>query len=158
MTTPRIRMVPLDRFLISELVENERDPLISEMASGPEFEARVMLAASYGNAYAVFSDGVPIAAGGLQLQWPGRAEAWGLFSRHIRRRHFVPLIQHVNAYLDRRQRDPSFRRIEMYVRVQPEWNAVTFAHALGFLIEGEMPRWDPAGRTYLICSRIREVC
>lgn len=144
----RTRLVWLDEDLLAEAVELERDPLIAEMASGPQFAARVLS----GAAYAVLEGLELVAAGGLVLYWAGRAEAWALVSRRATRRQIVEAIAHGRRVLDKRQRDPSYRRIEMHVR--DAHYARTFGHALGFRLAGAETAWDPAGRDYLLFERI----
>ena len=144
----RTRLVWLDADLLAEAVELERDPLIAEMASGPDFARRVLASP----AYAVVEGLELVAAGGLILYWAGRAEAWALVSRKATRRQIVEAIDHGRGVLDKRQRDPVYRRVEMHVRDEPY--ARSFGHALGFRLAGAETAWDPAGRDYLLFERI----
>lgn len=149
-----MRIVPLDRLLLSELVAHERDPLVAEMASGPLYADMAMLSASLGNAFAMIDGAHVVAGAGLTLRWQGRVEAWALVTTFARPRHLAALVREGRSLMARRQRDPAYRRIEAFVRDGAQWCAKDFARALGFTVEGWLRAWDPAGRDYLICARI----
>lgn len=149
-------IVPMDRIALSVLVANERDPLTAELASGTGFVERAMVAASRGHAHVLLADGFPVIGMGLLHHWAGLAEAWALISKEARPRHIVEAVRAANHFLDLRQRDPAFGRIEMFCRADRAW-VKNFAAALGFEREGLLRRRDPAGRNHLIFGRVREV-
>lgn len=148
------RIVPMDRHLLGRLVESERDPLTAEMSSGTHYADRVMVAASHGLAFAMLDGGEVPVGGGLMMLWPGRAEGWWLVSREARPRHLALAARASARLLDRRQRDPAFRRIECFVRSGERWST-RFAEAMGFRQEGFHRAWDPAGRDYRCFARVR---
>lgn len=145
------RIVPLDAFLLDRLVQAERDPLTAELCAHPAWASRVL--AIPGLAYAVLDGPDLVAGGGLVPMWPGRAEAWALVSRFARKRQLVKAVQLAAQTVAARQRDPSFRRIEMFVRCDPSW-CRSFIAGLGFVREGLLKAWDPAGRDVWMCARI----
>lgn len=145
------RLVPMDRFLLDQLIAVERDPMTAEMCSGDGFAQRAL--AVSGLSYAMLDGAELIGGGGLVPMWPGRAEAWQLTSRHARPRQLVRGVAMAAHVLDARQRDPSFRRIEAYVRCDQVW-ALSFIAGLGFAREGRLAAWDPGGRDVWICSRV----
>lgn len=147
-----MRIVPLDRHLLSRLVESERDPLSAEMACGPLFADRAMLDASFGLAFALIDGAEVPVGGGLRTHWHGRAEGWWMISHTARRRHLVAAARFSRAFMDRRQRDPAFRRIE--VNVRSGWPD-GFALSMGFHVEGTHRAWDPLGRDYRSFARVR---
>jgi hypothetical protein len=148
-----MRLIPLDHLLLKQLLLLERDPLTAEMASGGAFALRAV--AFNGLSFALVEGGELIAGGGLVQIWPGRAEAWQLTSRHARPRQLAAAAAAARDTMDKRQRDPAFRRIEAYVRACEPW-AVSFIRALGFVREGVLKAWDPAGRDVWLCARVRE--
>lgn len=151
-----MRIVPLDSHLLSRLVEEERDPLTAEIASRAYFRDRAMWASSHGLAYAMIDGAEVPVGGGLMPHPPGRggAEAWWLVSRGARRRHLARAAASCREFLDRRQRDPSYRRIEMFVRRGEGWSQ-TFPRLMGFRLEGIHEAWDAGGRDYNCFARVR---
>lgn len=147
------RLVPMDKFLLDQLVANERDPLVSEICSGPNFAALALQRPNL--SFAMLDGGELVAGGGLVPLWHGRAEAWQLTSRRARPRQLAAAAKFARQVMDARQRDPAFRRIEAFVRADAGW-ALSFLRALGFVREGLLRAWDPAGRDMWICSRISE--
>lgn len=149
-----MRIVPLDRHLLSRVVENERDPLTAEMCGGPLFADRAMLEASYGLAFALIDGADVPVAGGLRTHWHGRVEGWWLVSSTARRRHLVYAARWSRVFMDRRQRDPAYRRIEVSVLAGQAWSE-SFTHSMGFQCEGHHRAWDPCGRDYRSFARVR---
>lgn len=148
-----VRFVPLDRFLLDRAVDLERDPLTAEMASGDGFAERVL--PLRGLSVGVLDGGNIVGAGGLVPLWPGRAEGWWLVSRQARPRQLAQATRLAVQLMDRRQRDPTFRRIEAWVRADAPY-ARSFLKALGFAAPSLQPRWDTKGRDHLFAYRIRE--
>jgi hypothetical protein len=97
----------------------------------------------------------PLVGFGLIQIWTGRAEAWQLTSRQARPRHLVQAARIATEILDSHQRDPAFRRVEMFVHCHCSW-ALSFIAALGFEARLRMDKWDPRGRDVWLCERIRE--
>lgn len=149
-----MRIVALDRHLLARAVDSERDPLTAEMASGAFFADRAMLAASYGLAFALIDGAEVPMAGGLFTHWHGRVEGWWLVSRTVRRRHLVHVARTSRAFMDKRQRDPAFRRIELHVRTGERWSN-SFAQLMGFEFEGLHRAYDASGRDYRSFARVR---
>ena len=145
------RYVPLTPELLTLAVALERDPLTAVMTEGSAFAARVLLP---GLAYAMLDGGELVGCGGLTPLWHGRAEAWLLVSRLAGRRQIAAGIRHAAQWFAARQRDPAFRRIEMYVRRSAPWRA-TFAAALGMSLEGALSVWAPDGEDYCLYARIQ---
>lgn len=148
------RIVPMDRFLLAELVKDERDGLFAEMASGPHVADQVMIAASEGNAFAMIDGAYAVAGAWMSLRWHGCAIARALISRNARKRHVVKMAEFARAHLDRRQRDPAFRRVEVEILEAPGWCATAFATAMGFTELSHLEAYDPAGRNYWLAARV----
>jgi hypothetical protein len=148
------RFVRLDRHLLARLVEEERDPMQSEMARMDVTIAGMMVASSHGLAYAMIDGGeVPIGAALLPHFW-GHAEVCCFVSRFARPRHLVLAARWARAFLDVRQRSPQFRRVQMFVRTNEPWSQ-SFPRALGFECEGLHGAWDAAGRDYWCYARVK---
>jgi hypothetical protein len=143
-----MRLVKLDVLLLETAIRCERDPVVAEFANRESYAATVLSGPA---AYAAIDGGTLVAAGGLILHWRGRAEAWSLVSRYARRRQLVRAIRMTRVVLDEVQRDPAFRRIEMFVRCNC---AKSFAAALGFAEEGYLKAWDPKQRDMRLFARI----
>lgn len=104
--------------------------------------------------YALCGRGHVLAAGGLVPIWPGRAVAWLLVGREARPRDLVPALRHARAVMDKRQRDPMFRRIEAFVRADAPWRE-SFVKALGMTDEQQLlGQHGPDGADYFLCARI----
>lgn len=143
------RLVKLDKLLLALAVGQERDPVTAEFACRDAFAVQALS----GPAYALIDGGELVGAGGLVPHWPGRAEGWWLTGKCARPRQLVKAVHLAREFLNARQRDPAFRRIEMFVRGEERW-ALTFAEALGFSLEGVLKAWDPMGRDMLLCARV----
>lgn len=148
-----LRFLPLDRTLLDMIVAEERDPLTAEMCSGEACAERLL--AIPGLSWAMLGRGRVLVAGGVVPHWPGRAEAWWLVSRMATARDIVAATWRSGAFLDQRQRDPTFRRVEMFCRAGERWNE-TFPRRLGFTLEGRMRKWDALGRDHLLFARVKE--
>lgn len=143
------RLVPLDPVLLGIAVAQERDSVTAAFAAAPGYAAQALS----GPAFALLDGGAVIGAGGLVPHWRGRAEGWWLTGQCARPRHLVHAARLARAFLDDRQRDPAFRRIEIFIRAGEPW-ASSFARALGFTCEGRLQAWDPAGRDMCIFARV----
>jgi hypothetical protein len=147
------RIVQLSRPLLDMAVALERDGLMAEMAAGDAFANRVLQHPDM--SVAVLQGGYFVACGGLVLHWLGRAEAWALVSGGVDRRQIASAARLCRRWLDYRQRNPIFRRIECYVREAAEWRG-SFMHALGFDYEATLEAWGPDGSDFAIYARVRE--
>lgn len=143
------RLVPLTPELLAWAVLEERDPLAAEMAEGQAVARRLLN--QWG--FALIGRGHVLAAAGLVPRHAGRAECWLLVGREARPRDLVPELRRARLTLDKRQRDPFFRRLEAYVQWAPAWRE-PFMAALGFSLDGFLEAWDPAGRDYGLYSRV----
>ena len=152
MSMGHVRFVPLTRELLNLAVDLERDPLTAEMAEGDGFAARCLVTSL---SFAMLDGGILVGAGGLSPQWYGRAEGWWLVSTHASRRHLAIAARYARAFLDKRQRDPMFRRIEIMVRADVPW-CDSFAASMDFVFEGDAQSYDASGRDYRRFSRIRK--
>lgn len=152
--TRDLRFVRADRDLLAQAAAEEIDPLTAEMCSGESVASHLLAVPDL--AWCMLGRGRVLATAGLVPHWPGRAEAWMLRSRLITSREFVFAMWRCKAVLDARQRDPTFRRIEMFCRRAP-WNMV-FATRLGFTLEtpNGMRAWDTRGRDHMLFSRVAE--
>lgn len=148
------RLVALDEFLARRLIHLERDELTAEMCGSDAWVRRILQYPAL--SFAMLDGGEVIGGGGLVPMWSGRAEAWQLSSRFARPRQLVAGVKLARAWLDQRQRDPVFRRVEAFVRKDHKW-AFSFIDALGFVREGVLRNWDPRGRDVWICARIAEL-
>lgn len=143
------RIVPLCPELHRFAVIEERNPLLAERSEGAAAEQRHCN--QWG--YALLGRGHVLACGGLVPLWAGRAEAWLMVSHEATARDLVPALRHARQVLDKRQRDPFFRRIEINVRWDAPWRA-SFAAALGFRLEAIMTGWGPDGADYALYARV----
>lgn len=148
----RIRIVPLDAFLLGQVIEDPADPLAAEILSGPQFVARALVMP--GLSFGMIDGAFPILAAGLVPVHAGRAELWSVVTTHARPRHIVTGVRALSRFLDKRQRDPAFRRIEMTVVASNCW-ASSFAGAMGFVREGLMRAFDPGGRDHVLFARVK---
>lgn len=143
-------IVPLVPVLYRLAVLEEREGITAEMAGGPHVEA--MRCNQWG--YAMLGRGRVLCAAGLVVPWTGRAIAWLLVSREARPRDLAQAFRFAKDAMDKRQRDPFFRRIEAYVL-----NGAPYQHAMaracGFELEGIMRAFDPLGRDFALYSRVR---
>jgi hypothetical protein len=149
-----MRIVKLDHFLLQRLIDEERDGIAAEMTRELGVPSQMMVASSYGLAYALI-DGSEVPIGGALLpRFYGHAEACCFITRMARARHIVVASRWARAFLDKRQRDPQFRRVQMYIRANEPWSQ-SFPRSLGFECEGLHAAWDAAGRDYWCYARIR---
>ena len=149
---PRPRIVPLTSELLEMAAAGERDGLTSEMAGHPSF---AMLALQDGLAFAMLDGGYLIGAAGIFCMWPQRWLGWMLVTEAARPRHMAYATRFARAWLDRKQRHPTFRRVEFTVRDDQPWRA-SFARALG-CTEGFGPAasYDPQGRAHWLYARVK---
>ena len=106
----------------------------SEQASEVEAQG---LDVPAGDAWAVLSDGKPVAAGGFTEIWHGRGYAWALFAQRWPVKSAIRAIRSKLA-------DAQFPRLEMVVDVEFE-KAAAFAEYLGFELEHTAKRYLPNG-------------
>lgn len=147
------RFVRLDRHLLDRLIAEERDPHQAEMARTEIVAGKMMLASSYKLGYAMVEGGDVLIGGALIPHFWGFAEACCFISYRTRPRHLVEAARWAKDFLDRRQRNPQFRRVQMFVRCDEPWS-FSFPNALGFHWEGRHPAWDAAGRDYHCFGRV----
>ncbi len=147
------RIVPLTKELLAGALLEERDPLAMRQAQHPFWWDQFLAEGSVGGA--LIGGGRVLAAAGLIPQVPGRALAWLMLSPAADRRARVLALRHVRGVMDRRQADPAFRRIEMFVRAAEPWCG-SFGRIMGFEREGLLRAWDELGRDYVLFARVRE--
>lgn len=145
------RMVPLTPELLQAIAAAEIDGLTSEMAGHPSF---TMNALQDGLSFAMLDGGYLIAAGGLFPLWSQRWMGWGLVTSFARPRHLAFATRWARAWLDRKQRNPVFRRVEFTMLADQPWRE-SFAQALG-VTEGLGPVacYDPKGRSHWLYARV----
>lgn len=93
--------------------------------------------------------GACLGLAGIVSYWPGRAEAWALFSTHAFE-YIVPIARKVRFVLDNH---PS-RRIEATVRVDND-KGHRLARLLGFEYEAQLEAFHPDGSDVAMYKRIR---
>jgi hypothetical protein len=142
-------IVPLTPGLHKLAVEAERDPLLAERSDNAAAEARHCN--QWG--FALIGRGQVLACAGLVPIWAGRAEAWLMVSREATNADLVPAMRHGRTVLDKRQRDPFFRRIEIHVRWDAPWRR-SFTRALGFTLDACLKAWGPGGIDFGLYSRV----
>jgi hypothetical protein len=142
---PIVRCTPeLYRFLCRE----ERDPVTAETAenaTAPRCNAW---------AWCMLGRGHVLAGAGLEPLWAGRASAWLMVSRECRPRELVQALRYSRSWLDARQRDPTFRRVEAYVLHGASYER-GMTRCCGFELEAVMAKFDPLGRDYGLYARTR---
>jgi hypothetical protein len=145
------RAVPLTRALFDLGRALERDPLTAAMVQG---EAYAHAALAEGLSLALLRGGYFIGCAGLMPRWTGRAVAWSLISGFATTRDFAVGVRLFRRFMDMKQRDPMFRRIEIHVGASIPGGA-NFAQALGFVFEGRCIAYAPDGRDFDLYARVR---
>lgn len=142
-----MRLVPLTRPLLDFIMAMNRSDLESDL---PKFGAVFIPGCSY----ALMDRGELYGAGGVIPIWPGRAEAWMIVTRLARPRNIVAGVRIAKDWLDEKQRDPAFARIEFFLLSQAAWR-VSFASALDLTFLSTLKRWGPDGDDYCHYERLR---
>ncbi len=143
-----MELVPLDRALMRFVLSLSRDAVDAKhIMPFPEVYFP-------GCAYAVHVAGRFIAAGGVIPIWPGRAEGWLLITHLAEKREIVTGIRFAGRWLDAKQEDPAFGRIEFFLLSQAAWRE-SFARALGLRFLSDLKRWGPDGEDYCHYERLR---
>ena len=146
-------LVPLTRALLDQVAQLGTDPLAAEIAerAGESYARHVL---QPGLCFAALDGGYLLGAGGLVPLWHGRAEAWMQVTHLAERRHLAWATRAIAEFFAKRQRDPAFARIEIYIRADAPWRE-SFAGALGVTeAHGPMRRWDVLGRDYFLYARV----
>lgn len=108
---------------------------------------------SSGICFTACRDGEVVGCAGLISQWQGRAEAWAVLNLDMTRADMLFVHRGVRTFLDGIQQDKHYARIELTVLgtfdAGHHW-----AEMLGFIEEGTMKQYDPAGNTHVRYSRI----
>jgi hypothetical protein len=145
------RIVPLSRALLDLARMLERDPLTAAMVQG---EAFATVATIDGLSVAMLRGGYFCGCAGLIPRWTGRAVAWSLISEFCDKRDVAVGVRYFRRFMDMKQRDPMFRRIEMHIAVDIRGGA-NFARALGFAFEGRCTAYAPDGRDFDLYARVK---
>lgn len=144
-------ITPIDAVLFRAAVLEEGDPLTQELAAQPWFAQQFL--ADPALAGAMLGDGRVLGACGLIRRWHGMAEAWLMLSPHAEMPARIAAVRKVKEELDVHQRDPAFRRVEMYCRAAEPWSS-KFGRLMGMRQEGLLRQRDPLGRDYRLFARI----
>jgi len=142
-----MRLVPLTRPLLDFILAMNRNDLESDL---PKFGAVF----SPGCAYALMDAGELYGAGGIIPIWHGRAEGWLIVTRLARPRDIVKGVRIAREWLDEKQQDPAFARLEFYLLAQAAWRE-SFAAALDLFYLSTLRRWGPDGDDYCHYERVR---
>ncbi len=142
-------LLPLTRGLLKFVLAAARADEDSNLPKFPE----VTFA---GCAYALFDGGRVLGAGGVVPIWPGRAEGWLLVTRLARPRDIVAGVRVAAAWLDEKQCDPAFARLEFFLLTQAPWRQ-SFAAALDLELVSTLRRWGPDGHDYCHYERLRGI-
>lgn len=102
------------------------DPEIIEAFGLPRQES--------GMAWTGLDDQGLIGCAGLDIQWPGVAEAWAMFSPRIEDNIFV-IVKVIKKWIAELMEDRSLHRIQCHVR-EDHPQALRFVQVLGFKWEG----------------------
>lgn len=142
-------MIRIDRFCAADLLELD--------AQEAQADARALFAdPAYGAAieagpyaFTVRAGDAVLGCGGLVIEWPGRGVCWAVVSRHAGP-HFREIHRAVAGFM----KQVPCRRIEVVVKADfaagHRW-----AKLLGFMREGLMRAYSPAGDDYQLYARIR---
>ena len=143
-------LVALDDTLLKLALTLERDAMTAQMSN--LYDASPLLLQP-GLSVAFVEDGYLLGAGGLAPVWNGLAEAWLLISILARPRHIVAGLRAAKRWLDAKQRDPAFTRVQLYVRADAPWRQ-SFVAALGVERDGALlKRWGRDGADYCLHAR-----
>lgn len=98
-------------------------------------------------------NGKPLAAAGIILTGPGRAEAWGLIGDEAKTMPFM-LHRHVKRILARLMEEKGIRRVSMIVDPR-NMRAAPWAVSLGFRYEGRLRAFNEDGSDALLYARVK---
>ncbi len=149
-----MRFVPLTIELLRWAMVIAGDPVVRDLADkAPELYERMLSGPGIGEA--MLEGGHLLGAGGITQHWIGRAEAWLMMSPDANRRQRLAALRRCQTKIATLQRDPGFRRIEMYVLADAPWGE-RFSSLMGFSQEGVARAWDPLGRDHHLFARIAD--
>jgi len=108
---------------------------------------------SRGPAVTAIADEKIVACGGIEVVWPGVAEAWCLFPHAMS--HCEMLPRHAKRILQQWIEDYQLVRVQAPLRADFQ-TGIRFAEWLGFRCEGRLRRYHPDGCDALMHSIIVE--
>lgn len=98
-----------------------------------------------------------VGVAGGSPQNPGRHQVWAILALDITRPQLLACHRGVKQWLDLKQKDPDYRRLETTIldgfKAGHRW-----ARMLGFKPEGLMRRYDHLGRDQWLYSRVVDIC
>lgn len=139
-------VIPYRHFHLAALAIQDAQASMADMIK-PEY-AKALEAA--GPAYTVMDNQEVIACAGLAEQWPGRATAWSILSKHVAGMKMARLHKMVARFLDMQ----NYTRIEMTVDHEFE-QGHRWAKMLGFEWEGLMRKYNPNGVDCDLYARVK---
>jgi hypothetical protein len=128
------------------------DPGMISAARAVNLEDFLKVQAHIGSAITALVDGSPVAAFGCVSLWPGVAEMWSILSPQARQ-HPIHLTRVAKSFVDIAAQSLRLQRLQMTVRCD-DLRAVRWALALGFSIEGAMPKYLVDGSDAYIMGRV----
>lgn len=144
---PELTFVPfaplhLDQIRLSPAAAEVRDQILAH--SGP-------YTVTPGLAFTALIGGRPVAAAGIDVVWPGRGVAWGLFEP-LPLRAWLQITRRCRSVLAKSLAG-DLRRIE--ATVDAGFAAgVRWIERLGFEIEAELADYGPDGRDHFLYARL----
>jgi hypothetical protein len=146
-----VRFVRLTADLLAWALLDDPDPSVRAIADMTGLLRRIAEPPAFGEA--LLDQGRVMMAAAIVPHWPGRVEVWSTISRFADYRHRAVAWRRCQAALDAAAQTAEARRMEMTVRADAPWRD-TFAHLLGFQLEGVMRAWHPNGSDYCLYARI----
>lgn len=125
---------------------------LTNMAGRDDWTPLSMVGLEY--AHSGFRDGKLLGFAIVAPIWEGRASASVFFSLEIDRYALLWAVRVFTKKLNEMQMLPKFRRIEATV-LEDFPQAHRMVRGMGFVSEGVMRRYDPAGRDHRLYARVR---
>lgn len=106
----------------------------------------------FSNAWTFKRDGLLIAAGGLQVLWRGRAEAWSFFAEDVDRWDLLYLTREIRRRMEAVRERLGLRRLEATTVFG--WSpGERWLERLGFQPEARLALYGPDGRDHRMYAR-----
>ncbi len=113
---------------------------------------RVLINASSGPCGSLWVHGQPLCAVGIANRRGGLGEAWAVIDKHRRRQYPLLLTRAVRDVIDIGVQSLGLSELHLFVQFS-QVNAMKWAKALGFKLQGELVFYEHPKRNHFIYSR-----
>jgi len=134
----------LDNFESEEFYE-------SKQMSNKNRKQNIIRQSMAGDTITAIVNDKPVAIFGCYILWPGVAEAWSLFDPEARR-YKIAMTKGAFAFFDIITILNDLHRLQITVK-KNDLRAVSWAHYLGFVVEGEMKGYSTDKDDYFMMRR-----